>query len=362
MKTIFLSIHPPSPNMSKCSSSSMTRSLGIPPDRLVALVIFFSPYNPPASPIPTNPPRVPPQRVWKNGPFRVRFSPFRVRFGPILASLGVLGGVRVWSGRGGSVRKKIITGLATSHFSLRPVLAWLDVLCLYVSLPYGKPPSEGCPCMAPWVVNGNLLTCDAEFPSMTCCALGSRPQADTHMRAYQNGGGGVCRKWGPKRGRRTLNGNDKLFLVRTWTAMGHQPFQTLSCFLLVCSFSQELEVLHSNHRFTDAVGVARYNLSTWKLLGGFLGKSLSEHNFWLRKSRFVLPQPLWPKRVKRLEKFSFTTALPKPIKQENTEITATVTVFAVTHYHFRALPHQDSFPWEFVAVMWCAYKVALLRQ
>ena len=40
-----------------------------------------------------------------------RFGPFRVRFGGTLASLGVLGGVGVGSGRGGSVREKNITKL-----------------------------------------------------------------------------------------------------------------------------------------------------------------------------------------------------------------------------------------------------------
>ena len=80
-------------------------------------MIFFSPCNPPAPPpIATNPPPSHPMQRAKKSPFRVHFGPFRVRFGSVSvrfgrlpASLEVLGGVGVGSGRGGSVREKNIT-------------------------------------------------------------------------------------------------------------------------------------------------------------------------------------------------------------------------------------------------------------
>ena len=74
---------------------------------------FLFPLQPPPPTIPTNPPAVPPQRAWFRsvsgpfgclGPFWVCFGsvsgPFRVRF-------GVLGGVGMGSGKGGSVRERL---------------------------------------------------------------------------------------------------------------------------------------------------------------------------------------------------------------------------------------------------------------
>ena len=59
-----------------------------------------------------------------SGPFRVYFGPFRVRFERRLVGHEVLGRVGVGSGRGGSVREKIITTLVRAHFF------WLQLFCL----------------------------------------------------------------------------------------------------------------------------------------------------------------------------------------------------------------------------------------